>query len=205
MDAAWEALGDAPAIGLVALTLGAALLLVEVALPTFGVAGGSALAMGVLGVASVAASEEPWWPFLLIVTAVGVWAVSLTVERPVPAAPVAAAASFAVGSVSFGLLAGDAATVAVAIAGSVALPVGFPRLFGVARRLLDQPPQTGMAALVGRPGTVVRADVAHLGVRVDGSLWNARSVLPVDAGEEVVVTGFTGTTLQVLPAVVPPW
>jgi len=74
-------LPDAPSVVLAAITLAAILFLVEVALPTFGVAGLSALALVVLGYAVAAEQDHPWWPLLLAAAGVCLWAVLLFARR----------------------------------------------------------------------------------------------------------------------------
>lgn len=193
------AVPDAPAVVLVAVTLAAVLLLVEVALPTFGLAGLSALALGALAVAGAAQGDHPWWPLLLVAAAVCLWAMLLAARRAPPAARATATALFGTGSIVYGVLAADPPTVVLAAAATVALPVAFRPLLGATTRLLDLPPQLGMEALVGRPGTVVRWAARAGTVRVDGSLWTARSPVALSVGDEVVVVGSTGMTVEVAP------
>lgn len=190
-------LPDAPAVVLVALTLSAALLLVEVALPTFGVAGLSSLALAAVAFTTAGDQEQPWWPLLLVGAAVCLWAVLVAGQVASPTYQVVAAGMFAAGSVGYGLLARDPATVALGAAGSVALPCTFRPLLRAASRLRALPAQLGMEALVGRAGTVVRWRSRSGTVRVDGSLWNARSDVPLAPGTDVVVNGYTGMTVHV--------
>jgi membrane protein implicated in regulation of membrane protease activity len=193
-------LPDAPAVVLVATTLAAAMLLIEAALPTFGLAGATALGLGIVAALSADPDDGPLWPLLLVVAAVGTWAVVLTLQRPASTdLQVVAAAMFAVGSIGYGILATDVLTVVIAVAGSAALPVAFPTLQRAARRLVDMQPQVGMEALVGRTGEVVRIDGDVVTVRVDGSFWNARSPAALSPGTHVVVLAFTGMTLEVAP------
>jgi membrane protein implicated in regulation of membrane protease activity len=74
------------------------------------------------------------------------------------------------------------------------------------RRRLD-PAAVGTEALVGRIGIALgRLDSANLTpgarvgqVRVDGEIWNARSVEPIDPGAEVTVSSVDGLILDVEP------
>ena len=182
---------------LVALTLSAALFLVEVALPTLGVAGFTSLALAVVALTAAGDQDQPWWPLLLVVAAVCLWTVLLAGQWAAPAYQLVAAGMFAAGSVGYGLLARDPATVALAAGASVVLPFCFSPLLRAASRLRQLPPQLGMEALVGRAGTVVRWSGSTGTVRVDGSLWSARSRHPLRPGAEVVVEGFTGMTVHV--------
>lgn len=182
---------------LVALTLSAALLLVEVALPTFGVAGLTSFFLAAVALTGAADRGTAWWPLLLVGAAVSVWAVLLAGQWSSPAYQIAAASLFAAGSVGYALLARDAAAVALAAAGSVGLPGTYRPLFRAAGRLRDMPPQLGMDALVGRGGTVTRWDNTSGTVRVDGSLWNASGSGPLQPGAEIVVVGHSGMTVDV--------
>ncbi|HEX2700731.1 MAG TPA: NfeD family protein [Acidimicrobiales bacterium] len=190
-------LPDAPAVVLVALTLSAALFLIEVALPTLGVAGFTSLGLGIVAFTAAGDQRHPWWPLLLVIGAVCLWTVLLVGQWAAPAYQLAAAGLFAAGGVGYGLLARDAATVVLAAAASAGLPFCFSPLLRAAGRLRQLPPQLGMEALVGRTGTVVRWDDATGTVRVDGSLWNASGRVPLRPGAAVVVDGFTGMTVHV--------
>ena len=203
LPVAW--VSDAPAAVLVALVLAAVLFLVEVALPTFGVAGCSALVLTVFaGAGAVANEQDPWWPLLLVAAAACLWAAFLTVLRSPPSGEGAAAGLFALGSIGYGVLARDATTVAVAVVASAALPLAFRPLLEAAGRLALLPAQVGMEALVGRSGEVVRWRAGSGTVRIDGSLWNARSAVPLMPGTDVVVVGYDRMTVNLaLPAPIP--
>jgi membrane protein implicated in regulation of membrane protease activity len=190
---------EAPVLVLLAATGAAAMWMIEAALPTFGVAG---LIGVVLAAAAVLAlGDEPWWPLAFAMVAVAVWAVALAVRRAGTVLPVSAATLFAVGSIGYGIAAQDWAAFVVAVTGSVALPSFFPRLQRATRRLVSAPPQTGMAALLGRHGEVVRLSEGVGTVRIDGSLWNARSSKALSPGVDVEVLAWDGMTLEVtLPA-----
>jgi membrane protein implicated in regulation of membrane protease activity len=61
-------------------------------------------------------------------------------------------------------------------------------------------PSVGADALLGAIG-VALAELAPDGqVRVNGEIWRARCIEGCDAGEEVVVRGVDGLTLDVEPA-----
>src|SRR5947208_2636151 len=90
-----DAMLDAPAFVVVALTLASALLLIEVALPTFGIAGISGFVLGGAGAASVARQDKAWWPLVLVALAVCLWAVLVARRSAPPAAQVTAAVLYA--------------------------------------------------------------------------------------------------------------
>lgn len=200
-----DALLDAPAFVIIAFTLSSALLLVEVALPTFGIAGVSGTVLGVLGVLAVDQQGEPWWPLLLVALAVCVWAVML-VRRSAPT-PVQLMATFdyAAGGVGYGIVADDLGAIVVSIVCAVGLFAGYPSLLDAMTRLLNSPPQVGMEALIGRRAIVVeRGDGRHGRVRIEGALWTATSaagILP-EPGEAVQVAGYDGMMLLVTPVTV---
>jgi membrane-bound serine protease (ClpP class) len=190
---------DAPAFVVVAFTLASALLLVEAALPTAGLAGLSGLALAVAGVVAVDRQGEAWWPLALIALAVCLWGI-LLLRRSVSIPGRATAAGLhAGGGIGYGVLAGDLLAVVVGALAAAGLSLGYPPLRGAMSRLLDRPPQVGMEALVGRVAVVERADGRRGTVRVDGLAWKAEAKsgdLPA-AGCEVRVTGYRGLTLFV--------
>ncbi len=71
------------------------------------------------------------------------------------------------------------------------------------RRLVR--PTVGLETILGRRGTALeRIEAGRPGragqVSVDGEIWNARSLEPVERGAEVVVSGVDGLLLDVVPA-----
>lgn len=190
-------LPDAPALVLVAFTLAAILFLVEVALPTFGVAGLSALALASFGFAAAADHDDAWWPLVLAAAGVCLWALLLFARRAPGWAQAAATGLFVAGGVSYGALADDPITVVLTLAGAAALFLSFKPLLATTTRLHDMPAQLGMDALVGRAGIVAKWDGGAGSVQLDGSLWNARSDAALGASDEVVVVGYRGLTIEV--------
>jgi membrane-bound ClpP family serine protease len=190
---------DAPAFPVVAFTLASALLLVEAALPTAGLAGLSGLALAVAGMVAVDRQEEAWWPLGLIALAVGLWGFLLLRRSLSVPGRMTAAGLHAAGGVGYGILAADILAVVVAAAAAMGLSAGYPPLRAAMSRLLDRGPQVGMEALVGRVGVVERADGRRGTVRVDGEQWQAEATsghLPA-AGRQIRVIGFRGLTLFV--------
>ena len=70
------------------------------------------------------------------------------------------------------------------------------------RRRRRGPVAVGAETMVGRTGVALaRLDAGSGGqVRIDGEIWKARSVEPVDPGAAVTVTAVDGLLLDVLPA-----
>lgn len=199
-----DAVLDEPALVLVALTLAAVLFIVEVALPTAGVAGTLALVLGLTAAAGIAEQDADWWPLVGPKVAVILWAVMIARRRRSPVLEGAALVLFAGGTVLFGVLADS--PLAAVIGGALALPLaaGFPRLHQRARDLLEQPARVGLEAQVGSGAEVVRWKGGAGTVRLDGSLWNATSSSPLRAGDLVSVVGHHGMTLEVGPRVPDP-
>ena len=197
---------DDPSFVVVTLTLASALLLAEIALPTFGVAGFTGLALSALGSVAVGRQDQAWWPLVLIALAVCLWGVQLVRRSASPGALALATGLYALGGISYGALAHDAPTVAVAGVAAVGLAAGYRPLLKSTERLLARPPTVGMDSLVGRLATVERSD-GHTGtVRLDGSLWTATAgsyALP-GPGESVLVAGYDGMILLVTPVAVRP-
>jgi membrane protein implicated in regulation of membrane protease activity len=104
----------------------------------------------------------------------------------------------AVGALAFGLVADSWAAAAVGFLLIGALAVSFPTLRRMAVQLEDRPTKTGMSALVGQRGTVVRWKGQSGTVRLQGSLWNAVGPAPAP-GAEVEVVGWSGSTIRVSP------
>jgi membrane-bound serine protease (ClpP class) len=199
-----DAVLDEPAIVLIALTLAAVLFIVEVALPTAGVAGTLALVLGLTAVAGISEQDADWWPLIGPKLGVILWAVMIARRRRSPVLEGAAVLLFAGGAVLFGVLAESA--LAAVVGGVLAVPLGagFPRLHERARALLDQPARVGMEAQVGSRAEVVRWKGGAGTVRLVGSLWNATSSQPLRTGDLVSVVGHDGMTLEVAPRVSDP-
>jgi membrane protein implicated in regulation of membrane protease activity len=195
-----------PAVIFSLVVLASVLLIVEAApLPTFG---GSALVGIVLliaAIAGIAGSGVAWWPLVLVAAAVVSWGVMLARRSAPPAQQGITLALFVLGGCIFGILATDVWTVLLALGATGGMTTAFPALFERSTRLLDQPAQVGMDALVGAHGTVARweADAGRGTVRVHGSLWSAvrdhddETDIALSEGAAVVVTGYQGMTLRV--------
>jgi len=183
-------------------------LLIEVALPTFGIAGIGGFAMLWVAVDGISQRDEIWAPVMLIAVAVCLWAVLLVRKTASPSGLATAAGLYALGTVGYGAATGSVGAMGVGVVATAGLSAGFPVLLRQIRRLLDdQPAQVGMEALEGRKATVVSWDwEANRGtVRLDGSLWNATADVPVRDGDEVLIIGHERLELRIIPAPVAPW
>jgi membrane-bound serine protease (ClpP class) len=195
-----DTLLDEPAVVLVLLSLAAVLFVVEVALPTLGVAGTLSLLLGTAAAVGLAHQDADWWPLLGPVAAVVLWAVMIARRSRTIAEQATAVSLFTGGGVLFGVAEHDLTTVFVAVLGGVIVAVDFRYLHDRALRLLQQPPQVGMEALVGRTAEVVRWDDEARTVRIGGSLWNAagaETLIGLRPGLEVEVIGTAGMTVTV--------
>jgi len=192
-----DTLLDEPAVVLLLVSMAAALFVIEVALPTAGVAGTLAIVLAVLGVVAIDRQGADWWPLVGPKLAVLLWAVMIARRSRTRLQEGVAVVLFASGTVAFGLLADSPATAALGAAAAVALGTSFPRLHAAACRLLEGPIKVGMDSLIGVPGEVSAwADEAGT-VIVQGSRWNAVADDVLDVGELVEVIGYTGMTVKV--------
>jgi membrane-bound ClpP family serine protease len=188
---------------LLALSLAAALLVVEVALPTMGVAGTLSLALAVLGIAAIDRQQADWWPLAGPAVAVVLWAVLVAARRRSVLLEALAGVLFAAGAVGFGVAQSSAGTAVLGVVLAAVLVVDYPRVHAAADRLAGQPAQVGMEALVGLTGTVAGWSDRSGTVRVQGSLWNAVSgagdvgAKRPEVGDEIEVVGWSGMTVQV--------
>lgn len=191
---------EQPAATYVALMLATVALLVEIALPTYGISGIIALVLAAIGGAGVVRQQLVWWPLLLAACGIVLWVVGLARRRDNVVLQAVAATLFASGSVVFALLAADAPAVIAAIAGSIAVPLIYPALLRATRRLMERPPDVGMEAMVGRTGDVEEWSGTAGNVRLDGSFWNADGPADLAVCARVVVRYVDGMRLVVGPA-----
>jgi membrane-bound serine protease (ClpP class) len=69
----------------------------------------------------------------------------------------------------------------------------------LASRSLRRPVVTGVQAMIGERAEVVEASSGKGRIRYGGELWNARSAVPLQAGQTVRITQVDGLTLWVEP------
>jgi membrane-bound ClpP family serine protease len=193
---------EEPSVVLVCITLAAVLFLIEVALPTVGVAGTAALVSGGVAAVGIGRQDLTWWPLFGAVFAVCLWAAIIARHRRSPTAEALALAGFGGGGAAFAAVNHDGASVVATVACTAILGLGFPRVYGAASRLIDRPASVGMDAFVGRTAVVDRWDGDQGVVLLDGSRWNAAASGPVALvpGAHVTITGYHGNTVAVTPA-----
>jgi len=199
---------DEPSVVLLCVAVGALLLIVEVAVPTIGVAGTLALLCGGLAVAAIVEQDATWWPLLLSALAVATWSVVIVRQRRSAALEMLAAGAFAVGGALFAIVNDDVMSMVVTAVGTPLLAFGFPRLHDAATRLVRRPAEVGMEALVGATAIVDRWNGDAGVVLLQGARWNARSpgALRAVPGVPVTVVGYHGSTVTVTGALAPtPW
>ncbi len=186
-----------PAVVLLAVTLAAALLVGEFALPTLGIAGTAAAGLIVLAIIGIAEAELDWWPLSLAVIAIVLWCVMIARRQTSVVQQAVAVGVFTAGALGFGVIEGDPAAIALALASAAGVAVGFPALFDRAARLYDAPSPVGMESYVGRTATVSAWEGRAGAVVLDGSFWNAEGSEAFADGDEVVVTGYEGMRFTV--------
>lgn len=191
------ALLDEPAVVLVALSAAAVLVVVEVALPTAGIAGTLALLLGVAVAVGIDRQDALWWPLLGPMVAVGLWAVMIARRSRSAALERSAVALSGAGSLGFGLAENSAVTAALGVFVAAAVAAGFPVLHRSALGLLGRPAQVGMESLLGAHGQVL-AWSGHSGtVLLQGSRWAATAADALEVSDDVQVIDFSGMTVEV--------
>jgi membrane-bound ClpP family serine protease len=197
---------DQPSVVLVLVTFAAALFIIEVALPTVGIAGALGLAASALAIYAIADHDMTWWPLVGPALGVVLWAVMIATQHRSPLWEVVAAIAFGLGGAAFAIVNEDVASMVVTVIATAGLALAFPRLHDAATRLARRPPQVGMEALVGGVAIVDRWDRTGGVVLLEGSRWNAAASRAIDLapGDHVTVVGFHGNTVDVWPPPGPP-
>ena len=192
---------EEPAVILALVTLAAALAVVEVALPTLGVAGITATVSVLLAGIGIDRADTTWWPLIGAAVAVVVWMALIVARRRSRAAEAVAITAYAAGSFGFAAANSDGPAYAVAAACTLALAVAFPPLHRGAKRLLGAQAKAGMESFVGQVARVDRWSNGSGVVLLQGTRWNATSDprLSLGQGDEVTVTGSHGSTIEVAP------
>jgi membrane-bound ClpP family serine protease len=193
-------IANEPAVVLLAVTLAAALIVAEFALPTLGVAGTAAAGLIVLAAVGINDGDLEWWPLSLVAIAVVLWTVMIARRKTSAVQQGVAVGIFTGGAVGFGVIESDVTTIVLALVLAGGLAVGFPTLFDRAVRLYDAPSSIGMESFVGRTVPVSSWEGTTGNVVVEGSFWNANGPEGLAEGDEVVVSGYEGMTFTVRPA-----
>jgi membrane-bound serine protease (ClpP class) len=81
------------------------------------------------------------------------------------------------------------------VVGTTAAVVTF--MVGAAVRSVKRQPVSGMEGMIGEVGTVTQRLAPGGTVFVHGTLWSARSTVPLDVGETIRVIGVEGLKLTV--------
>ncbi|MDQ1431374.1 MAG: hypothetical protein QOF40_1976 [Actinomycetota bacterium] len=183
---------------LLAATASAVLLLLEVALPTVGLAGTAGTAFAVLAAWGANQRGDDWWPLFGVVAAVAVWGVLIARHRRSVGGRAIAAELFLFGGLGYAATTGDRpAAITAVIATAVIAAFAFPRIAAGAERLNDAPVQHGMAAVVGTVGVVDDWEDGRGRVLVEGTRWSAAGPADLAPGDEVTVTATSGLSLSV--------
>ncbi len=184
-----------PVLVYLAATLAVALTLIEIVLPTFGIAGFSAVALSVLAAWGLGERGLSWLPFAFIALALCFWAIDLL--TPMKWWRWVATAVFALASAGFAFDSGTAASWVVAAVATTGLAALMYPLDTAVARLNGRPPSLGLDALTGQVGVVERWDAGAGTVMLSGSRWSATGPPFVSVSQRVVVTGHDRLTLTV--------
>lgn len=193
---AW--LFEQPSVVLVGVTLAAVLLVIELALPTLGLAGTLSFIAAAVAVGGLVRQDLEWWPLLGTAFAIVAWLVLLFGRRRSLPVEVATLGVVAASGVTFAVLNDDPASALVAAASAVAMAVAFPVIHRAFLRLTGRRAEVGMEAFVGRPALVDRWSGERGVVLLEGTRWNARGPAQLAAGDEVVVAQVAGSSLTVV-------
>lgn len=189
---------DQPAVVLLAATASAVLLLLEVALPTVGLAGTAGTAFAVLAAWGANQQGDGWWPLFGVAAAVAVWGVLVARHRRSVGGRAVAAGLFLFGGLGYAVSTGDRpAAVTAVVTTAVLAAFAFPRIAAGAERLNDAPVQHGMDAMVGSHAIVDVWDGDRGRVLVHGTRWSATGPARLEPDDEVIVTATSGLALSV--------
>ena len=188
-----------PAVVLVCVVLASALIVAEVALPTFGLAGFTGFVLVGVAALGIYDGNMEWWPLSLAALAVGFWSVMIARRTTTVVQQAIAVGLFTVGGVYFGILEEDPITIVLALLGAAGLAAGFPVLLEKSSQLLNAQPEVGMEAFIGRSAPVTAWAGTEGSVQLEGAFWNATGPAGLAVGDQIVVTGYEGMRLTVRP------
>jgi membrane-bound ClpP family serine protease len=192
-----DGLLDQPAVVILAAAASAVFLLLEVALPTVGLAGTTGLALAGLALWGVDRQDEAWWPLFGIVAAVVIWGVLIAMHRRSIGGQAIAAGLFLAGGIGYAIATDDWAGAITAVVTAAILAWCFEVIARGADRLAGAKPAVGLDSYVGEFARVTEWENGRGRVILEGSLWSATGPSQLAAGDEVVVTGSSGLSLQV--------
>jgi membrane-bound ClpP family serine protease len=190
---------DQPAVVIVAAALASVCLLLEVALPTVGVAGTTGVALGALAAWGVDRQGGDWWPLLGVLGAIALWGVLVAAHRTSSVGHPVAVVLFLAGSLGYAVATSDTTAAATAVLCTAALIVVYPRIGAAAARLGAAPPAVGPGSMVGLTGVVADWEAGRGHVLVGGTRWSATGPEELAEGVTVVVAAVTGLSLSVQP------
>ncbi len=182
---------------LVAVTLAAVLLVVEMALPTLGLAGVLSFTAAAVALAGLIRQDLVWWPLFGTALAVIAWLVLIIGRRRSPPFELATVAVGVASGIAFGVLNDDATTIVVAVASAAGLWALFPVIHRAFVRITGRPAQAGTEAFVGQLAVVDRWDAERGVVQFEGSRWNASGPQGLQADDLVVIVAVAGSSLTV--------
>jgi len=192
-----DGLLDQPAVVVLAAAAASILLLIEVALPTAGLAGGAGIAAGALGVWAVDRVGEDWWPLLGIAAAVALWGVLIAARKSSPAGHLVATALYGGGGLGYAVITTDWPAAVTAVVSALLLAATFPRLSAASARLLGGKPAVGVESYVGDAATVAAWEGTRGQVVLAGTRWNATGPEGLQEGDVVEVLAASGLVLTV--------
>jgi membrane-bound serine protease (ClpP class) len=188
---------DQPAVVILAAAFASILLIVEIALPTVGLAGSAGVAVGAVGVWAVDRIGEDWWPLLGIVAAVALWGGLIAAHRASSIGQPIADVLFVAGALGYAVVTADWPAAVTAVVAGAALSAAFPRIAAAAERLSGETPAVGMESYVGTTATVTSWDGTRGQVVAGGTRWNASGPEGLHAGDDVEILAASGLSLTV--------
>ena len=182
---------------ILAAAASAVFLLLEVALPTVGLAGSTGIALGALAAWGVSRQDADWWPLLAVIGAIVIWGVLIAMHRRSATAELVAGGLFLAGGVGYAIATDDWAGAITAAVATAALMGVYPVIARGAARLTGAPPAVGLDSYAGESARVVEWEAGRGRVVLHGSLWSATGPNELSAGDDVLVVGAAGLLLEV--------
>jgi membrane-bound ClpP family serine protease len=188
---------DQPAVVVLAAAAASIFVLLEIALPTFGLAGAAGIFVGAIGVWAVDRIGADWWPLLGIVAAMALWGVLIAAHRVTIGGHAVALVFFVAGALGYARTASDWPAAITSIATAVVLALVYPRIAVAAERLQRGQPAVGVESFVGETAAVAAWEGTRGQVILAGTRWNASGPDGLHEGDEVVVLAAVGLSLTV--------